>query len=801
MLANDQATTEPAENSVRPYKDLRLLPAALVSGVAAVVTTQTESSTGFFIAALAATGAVVLLILSMMFQRISLVLLCVVPLAVAAAVTFSAAVHLDTRQAGDLTTDAVAGTEVVMELRATSDTVEMSSQWGGRRYRVEAGVDGVIAEGQQYESNALMLVVGGDSWSEVGMGDKIRASGKLAAPPPGSRFTATLYSSAAPQVQAQVTGWKSATSYMRATFRDAASSFGPDVRGLLPGMVLGDRSMLTDELEAAMKSTGLTHLTAVSGSNCAFVLAFAFLGARLFRLPRALAVLIAVVALMGFVLLVRPDPSVLRAAVMGALGVLAVLSGRGKLSFGLLQVAVIFLIIADPWIHSEYGFILSVLATTGLILLGPPLVTVLSSVMPRAVAVVLSIPIAAQVLCTPVILTLDPALPTYSVPANILASPVVPFITILGMIGVLAGSIHPALALAPNLLAATGTQWVASTARFFSDLPAASTPWLEGPAGIVLATLGTVLFIGCVAVLNHRLKHPADELRIVGVNRKRRLLVIGSGSIAVLFIFAVSVFPMPWQRTPQWDVAACDVGQGDGFAVRTGPTSAIVIDTGPEPELMDHCLQTLGVKVIDLLVLTHSHADHYGGVQGAIKGRVVKKIAYSSTSEPLPNTVRATIADIPQVPLTAGDAGQQNNVSWRVLWPPESFTSTNENNMSCVLWVSASDAGHETTILFTGDLEEDAAARLLAAEPDLASGTIDVLKVAHHGARNGGTSIVERVRPRLAVISVSAENTYGHPGSIIVNALESEGTTVLRTDITGSFTLDMVEDKLVARPF
>ncbi|MBM7848617.1 DNA internalization-related competence protein ComEC/Rec2 [Arthrobacter roseus] len=763
--------------------------------------THTDSNAGFFIAALVATGAVVLLILCVMFRRISLVLLFVVPLAVAAAVVFSAAVHLDTRQAGDLAADAAAGSEVVMQLRATSDADGMSSQWGARRYKIEAAVDGVVANGRQYGSNARMLLIGGEPWADVGMGDRIRATGKLAAPPPGSGFTATLYSSAVPQVQAQVSGWASATSQMRATFRDAASNFGPDVRGLLPGMVLGDRSMLTDELETAMKSTGLTHLTAVSGSNCAFVLAFAFLCARLCRLPRGLAVLLAMAALSGFVLLVRPDPSVLRAAVMGSLGVLAVLSGRGKLSFGLLQVAVIFLIVADPWIHAEYGFILSVLATTGLILIGPPLVTVLSSIMPRAVAVILSIPMAAQMLCTPVILTLDPTLPTYSVPANILASPVVPFITILGMIGVLAGSIHPALALAPNLLAAVGTQWVALTARFFSDLPAASTPWLDGPAGIVLATLVTLLFIGCVAVLNHRLKRPPDELRIVGPSRKRRVLVISTALTAVLVILAVDVLPMPWQRAPQWNIAACDVGQGDGFAVRTGPKSAIVIDTGPEPEPMDRCLRNLGVEVIDLLVLTHSHADHYGGIQGVMKGRIVKKIAYSSTSEPLPKNIRAAIADVPQVPVTAGDAGQQNNVSWRVLWPAESFTSTNENNMSCVLLVSAREAGHETTILFTGDLEEDAAARLLAAEPNIASGTIDVLKVAHHGARNGGSRIVEQVRPRLAMISVGAKNTYGHPGPTIVNALESGGTTVLRTDVAGSFTLDMVEDKLIARSF
>ncbi len=800
-ILSRQNSVNSAEDSPRPYRDLRLLPTSAASVGAAVLATHTDPDQGAIVALLSAAAAIVLLMLCLTFKRNSLAVLLVVPLAVAAAVVFSAAIQLDSRVAGQITADIAGGSDVLVQLAAASDANELTSQWGSPRYRVEADVREVVGEGRRYGSNARLLVVGGEAWAGVQMGDRIRAAGKLASPPSGSDLTATLYASTAPSVQPAEDDWLSATAHMRASFREATSDHDPDVQGLLPGMVLGDRSMLTDKLETAMKGTGLTHLTAVSGSNCAFILAFAFLCARLCRLQRGPAVLVAVVALAGFVLLVRPDPSVLRAAVMGALGVVAILSGRGKLSLGLLQLAVIILIIADPWIHAEYGFILSVLATVGLILVGPPLVTVLSTILPRVLAVILSIPIAAQLLCTPVILTLQPDLPTYSVPANIAVSPAVPFITIVGMVAVVCGSIHSALAAAPLYLAAIGAKWVVVSAYFFSGLPAASTPWMEGPPGIILATLCTMLLIGGVGILSKRIKHPRSAGRMGLRTHKWKIAAICIGLTTWFVLLAAAAPVLPWQHQRQWNVAACDVAQGDGFAIRTGRASAIVVDAGPDPDLMDRCLTQLGVSAIDLLVLTHTHADHYGGIEGAVRGRRVGKVAHSASAGSLPATARSSIEDVPHVSLTSGDSGQQANVSWRVLWPADPMSGGNENNESCVLLISIEEQGHEMTILFTGDLEEEAAARVLAATPEIASGTVDVLKVAHHGARNGGSRIIEEVQPRVAMISVGAENSYGHPAPSIVAALESKGTTVLRTDTTGSFVLDLVGNQLIARSF
>lgn len=110
---------------------------------------------------------------------------------------------------------------------------------------------------------------------------------------------------------------------------------------------------------------------------------------------------------------------------------------------------------------------------------------------------------------------------------------------------------------------------------------------------------------------------------------------------------------------------------------------------------------------------------------------------------------------------------------------------TNENDASAVLLLQAAGL----TFLFTGDIEAEAAVRLLQSTPALRDTRIDVLKVAHHGARNGGAALPAALQPRLAVISVGADNTYGHPSPDTLDALEAAGAQVARTDLLGTFTL------------
>lgn len=248
-------------------------------------------------------------------------------------------------------------------------------------------------------------------------------------------------------------------------------------------------------------------------------------------------------------------------------------------------------------------------------------------------------------------------------------------------------------------------------------------------------------------------------------------------------------------------MAMCDVGQGDGIVVRTTTGHAMVVDAGPDPDAMDRCLDRLQVDVIDALVLTHLHDDHYGGVEGAMRGRTLTAIYYSTGEESPPREVKeaAAAAGVEAERLTSSTALDLPQIQVDILWPRGDTVTSEENNASAVLDVVVPTPDRSVTLLLTGDIEEDAAAALLAAEPALAARGVDILKIAHHGARNGGTAVLEAIAPSLALISVGEENEYGHPHPAIIDALDRLGIATARTDELGSFTVEVVGDTVEVR--
>ncbi len=704
---------------------------------------------------------------------------------------------------------------------------------GGERFVVDAVVTGGVLGGTVFAAATPVVVMGSEQWGGLGTGDTVRVPGTAKASDRIGRATAVFVPASKPTIE-KADGLLGYTAELRGEFRDL--SLGEDRDGgLLPGMALGDRTGLDPALAEAMKTTGLTHLTAVSGANCSYVIGFAYLGLRAVRLPRLPAGLGAVVALLGFVLLVRPEPSVLRAALMGTIGVAAVLSGRGKVSLSLLLVSIMVLLAADPWLCLSFAFILSVLANLGLITAGPMVVHVLERTMPRFMAQLLAIPLTAQLFCTPVIVLIQPSLPLYSLPANVLTAPVVPGITLLGMLAVLALVAVPFLAHPLIVAAQWGTRWVACVSEVFAAAPAASLPWLSGPAGTAAAVLGSVLFLLLLLLLSRyetlalrrsapgerchakeqgsartprqgRLRRsmqpePEPQQFVVGQSgggRPRRPALLIALCVAVCLVAGFVLFGRHAPPPRAWIMTMCDVGQGDGIVIRTTDRHALVVDVGPDPEAMDHCLDLLGIEAIDALVISHLHEDHYGGIEGAIRGRTVAALYYSTGEDELPGimTQAAATADVDATRLTGTTSLDLPPLSVDVLWAGGRAAGAEENDASAVLEIIVPTAERPVSVLLMGDLEEQAARVLLTEQPGLAAGTVDVLKIAHHGARNSGTALIESLRPGLALISVGSDNDYGHPHPITLAALDASGIPVARTDELGSFTLDVVDTAL-----
>lgn len=816
-------STTTSEKAFTPHwrGDLRLLPSAVVAWAAAATAIHgtAAAATAGGIAAAAAGLLLTVAVFSVRSGRKpagrTLWTQALAPAAALALVLLAAGGSLARAEAGPVQEAVLSEIPFTAILRISGEpsAIGPGSFGGGERFLVDATILGGVHRGTTFTAHTPVVVLGAEPWAHVGTGDTVRVVGTARPPDRVGRAAAIFFPATTPEID-RAGGWLAGTDDLRERFRDLADN-DPRDGGLLPGMALGDRTSLQPGLEEAMRVTGLAHLTAVSGANCSYVLAFAFLGLRCARVKRLPAATGAVIALIAFVMLVRPEPSVLRAAVMGAIGVAAVLSGRGRVSLTLLLVSIIILLTVDPWLSVSFAFTLSVAATLGLVTAGPMIVAVLQAAVPRFAAQLLAIPFTAQLFCTPILVLIEPSLPVYSLLANVLAAPAVPAITLLGMVAVLGLLVTPVLAQPLIWAAQWGTRWVSGIAEVLADAPGASVPWAPGPAG---ASAAALLSLALLTLLFHSHRLADWRARRTGTgpdpNRTLRasarfggargrplalalvvLLAVGLTAGAVVALRAIS--PPP----PGWVMAMCNVGQGDGMVISTSPGHALVVDAGPDPEAMDRCLDVLEVDVLDAVVITHLHDDHYGGIAGALRGRTVTSLYYSSGEDGPPAAVTdaAAAAGVEVERLDDSTILDVPTVQVDVLWPPAELRAPEENNASAVLRVVVPSPDRPLTVLLTGDLEEDAAALLLSAHPSLRDGGVDILKVAHHGARNGGTGVLEAVDPSLALISVGEDNDYGHPHPAIIDALRRRGISTARTDELGSFTIDTDGDTVSVR--
>ncbi|MFF3610560.1 ComEC/Rec2 family competence protein [Streptomyces sp. NPDC002580] len=599
-----------------------------------------------------------------------------------------------------------------------------------------------------------------------------------------------------PEVVAGPSGPQRFAGRLREGLREATDGLDTDARALLPGLVVGDTSRVPPELDDAFKATDLTHLLAVSGGNLVIILAL-FIGppglaqrverrglAAWLGLPlRATAMLGGAITL-AFVIVCRPDPSVLRAAACGSVALLAIATGRRRSLIPALATAVLLLVLYDPWLSRSYGFLLSVLATGALLTLAPRWSRALQRRrVPPRLAEALAAAAAAQALCAPVVVMLSARVSLVAVPCNLLAEFAVAPATVLGFGTLAAAPVAMPVAKALAWCASWPVRWVADIGRTGAAQPGGGVDWPGSWTGALLLALVVVV----VVVAGRRLlRHP-----------------LLSAVCAVLFLLVV-VEPPPLTRVitgwppAGWRFALCDVGQGDAGVLAAGDGSAVVVDAGPDPVLVDRCLSTLGVTRIPLVVLTHFHADHVAGLPGVLHGRSVGAIETTGFEEPPEQAefVRRE-ADARHIPLTRAVAGERRrtgDLDWRVLWPPPDPAPVPDGPNDASVTLLVRSAG--LRLLLLGDLEPPAQ-RALSRSPEAGElGGVDVLKVAHHGSAYQDPELMRRVAPRLALISVGGDNRYGHPAPSTVAALRAGGAVVVRTDEEGALAVSGVGDGL-----
>ncbi|MET1038596.1 MAG: ComEC/Rec2 family competence protein [Aeromicrobium sp.] len=718
--------------------DRRMAPAALVTwGVTALLVTS-----GSLVAA--ATSAAAVALAAVLWSRGSGRALLLATICVAA-VAASCAWRLATVEQSPLVRLAEGDRLVTLDVEVRRDARPFTHQ-GRESAVVEVTVRRVVTREHDIRlRDRATAFVDGDA-DDLVVGRRLVVKGRLG--PSTDSDEAVVIDVVRRGSAAPAAWWWEASEHVRAGVRRSVAHLPDEPRALVPALVDGDEGRVTDTMEEDFRRSGLTHLLAVSGTNLTIVLAVTMALARAAGLRRGGLWIVGAVSITAFVLLARPEPSVVRAAAMGAVGVAALGFGaRGGLRT--LCWAVVGLLFLDPWLARSAGFVLSVCATAGILLLAPLFARRLEAWMPRWCALAVAVPLAAQLACTPAVAALSGEVSLVAVLANIAVAPAVAPATVAGLVGGLLAVVWEPAGQVCGTLAGASASWILTVGHTAAGFESASLEW-RAPWQVLLVV---VPLVTCAAVaLSSR---PA----------------IATGLLLGLVI-GIWRPPQTGWPPPGWVMVSCDVGQGDASVLPVAPGEAIVVDTGQEDAPVDRCLTALGIHTVRLLVLTHGDADHVDGWRGVVEGRRVDQVVVGTSGGP----------QVPGTPLHVGVAGESftlEEISADVLWPPADEPPAGDRNaVSVVLRATVRGA----RILLTGDVGAEAQQRVLRTGVDV---TADVLKVPHHGSADQDDRFLAAVGASIATISAGEDNDYGHPTASLLSTLRDDGVQWWRTDTDG----------------
>jgi competence protein ComEC len=553
---------------------------------------------------------------------------------------------------------------------------------------------------------------------------------------------------------------------------------------LLRGMVLGQDEQLSDDVRDDFKRSGLAHILAVSGQNV-MLLATLVLGAGALLgvgLRARLVLALALVAL--YVPLTGAGPSIQRAGVMGAAGLVAALAGRPTHRWYALGLAAAVTLALNPRASGEPGWQLSFAAVVALLALGPPLRAAFARAVPGPVADAAAITVAATIGTAPLMAFHFGQVSLVSLPANLLAAAAIAPVMWLGMLAATAAQIAPGLAEPFDALNAPLLAFVQWVARTMAGAPAAVLPLrVASPTALALAYAA----LGAAAVAIGRFARAAA--RRLGPPRPRsRLGWAAAGAAVTATALLAAASPAHDARPPlagEVVVSFLNVGQGDSTLIQSGSAS-VLFDTGPPGGPILRRLREAGIRRLDALVLTHAQTDHEGMGLEVMRAFRPQLVLDGGTGWPtyvqrgLPAALAAT--DARRVDAHAGQTITLGAIRMRLLWPPapgpDFRPEGDPNDRAIVALVTVRDFD----LFLSADAESNVTAGLPLPE-------VEAMKVAHHGSADDGLpTLLQRLRPEIAAIEVGAGNTYGHPTPSTLAALKVV-PHVYRTDRDGTVRL------------
>ncbi len=610
-------------------------------------------------------------------------------------------------------------------------------------------------------------------------------------------------------------------------------TYAQPAAGLMKAVLLGDRSGVPDAINEAFLQSGTYHILAISGLNVSVLAGALYFFLKLLRVPLRVRAAVCMLVISGYAALAGGSASVVRAAVMADVFFLAVLVDREADLLNTVAIAALGLALWNPAVIHDVGFLLTIAATLGIVLVvehlfrrerdpwadprpatplaGKPATDPAGKPMARAAPAgakglvaragrgaleAVAITLAATVATLPILAFFFNRVSWAGLIANLPIVPLSSAITATGTAAAVFLAVIPG-GLAPlNWLNEVLIRWLVWLAEWFASVPYASVR-------LYTPTLPMILFY-YVAVAG-----------LAAWRRWRGARWIAGGAAAAL-VLLVGIKLAPAGPATGFRVTVLDVGQGDGIVVELPGGRVLAVDAGGVwddafdvgERVVAPYLWWRWIGRIDVLVITHPHPDHANGARALLRNFRVGEVWEPGVPSGLPAAewVAEWTAkqDIPRHTVRAGFAARRwGDVTVEALHPPARGLlqgsprgrASDVNSNSIVLRLGV-NGRH---LLLAGDVELEGEAALLKSGQPLAA---EVLKVPHHGGRTSSTlPFLQRVGPRVAVVSAGYRNRFRHPHPETLERLRAVGARVFRTDLHGAVTIDVGEEGVVVRPF
>jgi competence protein ComEC len=550
---------------------------------------------------------------------------------------------------------------------------------------------------------------------------------------------------------------------------------------LLQGMVLGDDDDVPDEVISDFRSSGILHLLAVSGQNVVLLGFIVMLLCRAMLIPRLVAAVIAVLVICMYIPLTGAGPSIVRAGVVGILGMAAYIFSRQTNCYHFMAVAAAIIMVLNPYSLLDPGFQLSFGAVLAIFLVSPVISEPLSF-LPAALREAVAISAAAGLVTAPITLGHFQQVSMVTIPANVAAAPVAGPVMLLGTLSILIAPLSENISWLLNALSSVCTAYLIVVARFFAALPGAV--YVGDSPGL----LATVSFYGMLTLMVVSARRMGFIRWLTWLGKHGRLVLV-----AILLLAALVGFACLGEKSgappSNYTVSVLDVGQGDAVLLQVPGGATILVDGGPGSEVTDLLAQS-GVEKLDAVILTHPHADHLAGLIPVIDkypvDTVIDAAPASSSSMYRDFLKQVENRKLPYIVARRGQVLDFGELELKVLHPADTMKADDANANSVVLL-----AGYRgLDILLSGDAEGDVLTTLDIPQ-------VEVFKVPHHGSRDSSMkAVLEKLKPQVAVISVGEGNSYGHPAQETLDRLRACGAKIFRTDRQGTIRISLGESSV-----